>query len=68
MRIQYKGMFDEVVVRDWLDENGYARVVKRGEAVECPDELAARLLEQAGNWAKAPAPPTRNTRADDDAA
>lgn len=61
MRIVYKGIFDEVIVPDWADANGYPQAAKRGEALDCPDALAARLLEQTDNWAKAPAAGGRKT-------
>lgn len=61
MRIVYTGIFDEVIVPDWPDANGYPQQAKRGEPLECPDELAGRLLEQADNWAKAPAAAERKT-------
>lgn len=53
--IEYIGMFDEVIVAEWLGEDGSPRTVRRGEPVEVPPELAARLLEQGDNWRKAPA-------------
>lgn len=63
MRIVYTGMFDEVIVPDWVQANGYPQPpVKRGEPVEIEDELAKRLLEQVDNWAKAPTAPARNTQ------
>lgn len=45
MKVQYHGPHDAVTVRE-LDE----LEVKHGEIVEVPDDLGARLLEQATNW------------------
>lgn len=66
MRVVYKGMFDEVIVPEWLDDNGYPGTAKRGEPVEVPDELAKRMLEQADNWEKAPTAGARNTRSSEE--
>jgi len=63
MRIQYVGMFDEVIVPELLDEHGYPRSVRQGETVDVPAELAARLLEQEDNWRKAPAAAGRKAEA-----
>lgn len=66
MKVVYIGQFDEVIVPEWENANGYPQNAKRGEPVEVPDELAARLLEQADNWqvaaVKPPTAPGRNTR------
>ena len=52
MEIQYIGMFDEVIVPDLVDERGYPKPpIARGVAVEVPDDLAKRLLQQTDNWA-----------------
>ena len=63
MRIVYTGAFDEVEA-PYL-ENGQQRWVKArpGEPVECPDELAERLLEQSDTWGRAESPtrPARKT-------
>lgn len=50
MEIIYTGMFDEVDVP--YEEDGTPRLltVQRGKAVEAPDGLAERLLEQEANW------------------
>lgn len=61
MRIQYIGMFDEVLVPEWEDANGYPQRARAGQTVDVPEELAVRLLEQTENWAKPPAAPARKT-------
>lgn len=61
MRIEYIGLFDEVIVPALLDQQGYARTVRRGEPVDVPEELAERLLEQTANWRKAPADARRKS-------
>lgn len=45
MKVQYHGPHDAVIVRELDDLE-----VKRSELVDVPDELGARLLEQATNW------------------
>lgn len=55
MEIVYVGMFDAVLVRDWLDDNGDPREVTKGVPVDVPDHLAALLLDQVENWEEAPA-------------
>lgn len=51
MKVKYIGMFDEVEVAELADTRGFRVSVKRGEVVEVPDELGARLLGQEENWA-----------------
>ena len=63
MKVVYIGQFDEVIVPEWENANGYPQSAKRGEPVEVPDELAVRLLEQADNWSKAPTTSGRKTEA-----
>lgn len=53
MKLEYVGPHDAVTVPD-LDP---VREIRRGEAVEVPEELAERLLEQSANWRKAKAAP-----------
>lgn len=69
MKITYVGMFEAVLVRDWLDANGDPREVTKGVPVEIPDEIAVRLLDQTENWEEAPArakpKPTESTAAPD---
>lgn len=45
MKVQYHGPHDAVVLSgpEW-------REVARGEVLDVPDELGARLLDQASNW------------------
>ena len=62
MKLVYTGIFDEVLVPEWVNENGYPQSAKRGEEVEVDDKLARRLLDQHDNWAKAPVAAQRNTR------
>ncbi len=57
MQLIYNGPHPEFVVDD-LDPG---RVLKAGEPVEIPDELAARLLEQ-DTWTQVKA--TKATKAD----
>jgi hypothetical protein len=52
MQVRYVGMFDEVIV----PEVSTVDVVKRGEAVEADEALAARLLAQRENWEAVPTP------------
>lgn len=66
MKVEYIGMFDEVVVPEWLDERtGYPKTARKGEPVEVPDALGARLCEQEANWraVDSPAGRRRNTEA-----
>lgn len=53
MKLQYIGLFSEVIVAEWIDPQGYSKEVARGEAVDIPDEIAERLLEQPANWRRA---------------
>lgn len=57
MRVTYEGPLDAVELAD------HPVVVARGEAVDVPDELGARLIEQ-GCWTEAR--PSRTTRKDAD--
>lgn len=50
MQIVYNGVHPEVVVDEFSQS-----VIKAGEPVEMPDDLAARLLEQS-TWSKASTP------------
>lgn len=50
MQLVYNGVHPEVVV----DELDATKVIRAGEPVDIPDDLAARLLNQ-DTWAKAPA-------------
>lgn len=50
MKVQYIGMFDEVEVPYIEDGIHKSLAFKRGATVECPDELAAGLLEQVDNY------------------
>ncbi len=50
MKVEYVGMFDEVVVADWVDANGQSQLARRGEAIEVDDEIGARLLQQEDVW------------------
>lgn len=59
MRLVYVGPFEEVEVAAWIDQRtGYPHEVRRGRAVDIPDEIARRLLEQADNWERSE-PPAR---------
>lgn len=53
MKVQYIGMFESVIVAEWIDERGFSKEVARGESVDIPDDIAERLLEQPANWRKA---------------
>lgn len=54
MKVQYIGMFEAVIVAEWVDpQTGYSHEVARGESVDIPDEIAERLLEQPANWRRA---------------
>lgn len=50
MRVLYHGPFDEVEIPD---AGGRPVTVRRGEIVDLPDDVAARLLEQSSIWAVA---------------
>jgi len=63
MRIVYTGPFDEVDVPYVEDNQRKMFTAKHGEATECPDELAALLLEQTDNWAEPTAKAGRKTEA-----
>lgn len=74
MQIVYTGVSDAVEVP--YSEDGVLRMFNavHGVPAECPDELAAMLLEQADIWAKAgarggkpgkPEPATTNTAGSD---
>lgn len=63
MRIVYSGAFDEVEVP--YEEDGIFKrfTAKPGEPAECPDELAAMLLEQGDIWAEPPSKTAGKTKA-----
>ena len=62
MLLIYRGMFDEVIVPEWVDERGYPQPpIKRGEPVEIDDALALRMLDQTDNWQKAPTKPGKQS-------
>lgn len=61
MELIYTGPFDAVELLDVQDASGYSATVKRGERIAVPDDVGARLLEQADNWRKAPAAPKPKT-------
>lgn len=50
MKIEYVGVFDEVIVPR------HDLVAKRNEVIEVADDVAAALLEQPDNWQPATAP------------
>lgn len=50
IKIRYTGIFDEA----WLPDFG--RDVKRGEAFDCPAELAESYLAQLGNFERVGGP------------
>lgn len=56
MRIVYTGAFDEVEVPYVEDGTPKWFRAKPDEPVECPDELAVRLLEQTDIWKRAESP------------
>lgn len=63
MRIVYTGPFDAVDVPYVEDNQHKTFTAKHGEPTECPDELAALLLEQTDNWAEPTAKAGRKTEA-----
>lgn len=59
MKVRYIGPHDGVYLP--LPDGGEALVERDGE-LEVPDELGARLLEQASNWAATAPPPADKKR------
>ncbi len=62
MRIVYTGAFDEVEVPYVEDGTPKWFRAKPGQPVECPDELAAGLLEQTDTWKRADSPAGRGRK------
>lgn len=51
MRLQYTGMHDAVRLAEVFDpRTGQPIEVERGVAVDIPDDVAERLIEQRANW------------------
>ena len=57
--VVYVGPIDAVSLRL---PDGSTPTVAHGEAIEVPEDFAARLCEQAGSWEAAPAAAARKDR------